>query len=163
VQENLYNTFKREQRLRNSMAGILKNGAYHVAIIDCPPSLGPLVENALTVADYCFIPCEPSSRSIDGLADFIKKIHEVSDGALDDNWRILLSRVKKSARITNEVIEEKLLHYKHKIFENRVYEKETINQSQIAGMPVLEFPRGDSATRNFSDLGREVAGLCRIK
>jgi len=163
VQETLYNTFKRERRLLNSMSGILKSGAYDVAVIDCPPSLGPLVENALTVADYCIIPCEPSSRSIDGLADFIKKIHEVSDGALDDKWRILLSRVKKSARVTNEVIEEKLAHYKDRIFNIRIFEKEIINQSQIAGMTIFEFPRGDSAIQNFSDLGREVVKLCRIK
>ncbi|QWR76069.1 ParA family protein [Candidatus Magnetomonas plexicatena] len=163
VNETLYNSFKRERRLMKSMDSIYKNKTYNLVIIDCPPSLGPLVENTLMVADYCLIPCEPSSRSIDGLADFILKMKEVREGALDDNWNIVLSRVKKAARLTNEVIEEKLSDYKDRILKTKIYERESINQAQMAGIPVFDFPRGQLASENFTKFGKEVSLQCRIK
>ncbi|MBF0565468.1 MAG: ParA family protein [Nitrospirae bacterium] len=163
VNETLYNTFKRERRLQKAMEKTYKDGVFDVIIVDCPPSLGPLVENTLMVADYCLIPCEPSSRSIDGLADFLHKISEVREGALDDKWFVVLSRVKRAAKLTNEVIEEKLAEYKSKILKTRIYEREAINQSQIAGLPVLDFPRGQQASEDFAKFGKEVATKCQIK
>ncbi|KWT82473.1 ParA family protein [Candidatus Magnetominusculus xianensis] len=163
VNETLYNTFKRERRLMKAMEKVYNDKTYDLVIIDCPPSLGPLVENSLMVTDYCLIPCEPSSRSIDGLADFIIKLKDVRDGELDDRWHIILSRVKKSARLTNEVIDNKLSEYKNRIFKTKIYERETINQAQIAGIPVFGFPRGQLASENFSKFGKEVASRCQIK
>ncbi|WP_420266875.1 ParA family protein [Candidatus Magnetominusculus dajiuhuensis] len=163
VNETLYNSFKRERRLMRSMEKIYRDKTYDLVIIDCPPSLGPLVENTLMVADYCFIPCEPSSRSIDGLADFIIKLKDVREGELDGRWLIVLSRVKKSARLTNEVIDEKLSSYKDRIFKTKIFERESINQAQIAGIPVFDFPRGQLASDNFSKFGKEVASRCHIK
>ncbi|MBF0319850.1 MAG: ParA family protein [Nitrospirae bacterium] len=163
VNETLYNSFKRERRLRKAMDKIYKDKTYDIVIIDCPPSLGPLVENTLMVVDYCIIPCEPSSRSIDGLADFILKLKDVREGELDSKWNIVMSRVKKSARLTNEVIDEKLSEYKNRIFKTKIYERESINQAQMAGIPVFDFPRGQLASENFTKFGKEVASRCQIK
>jgi chromosome partitioning protein len=163
VRENLYNTFKREQRLKRALNELSEEDPYDLILIDCPPSLGPLVENALIVSDFCIIPCEPSSRSIDGLADFIDKIHEVREGELEDRWHIVLTRVKKAAKLTNEVIEGKLKVFNDRIMNTKIYERESINQSQIAGVPVFDFPRGRSASESIIRLGEEVSRLCQIK
>ncbi len=162
VRENLYNTFKRERRLMKSLERIRKENRYDLVLVDCPPSLGPLVENALMVADYCIVPCEPSSRSIDGLADLIERINEVREGDLKEYWYIVLSRVKKAAKVTNQVIEEKLSDYRNRILQTRIYERESINQAQIAGIPLFDFPRGRSARDNLIELGEEVNRLCQI-
>ncbi len=163
VRESLYNTFKRERRLIKAMESVLQEEPYDLVFIDCPPSLGPLVENALIATDYCLIPCEPSSRSIDGLADFVDRIHEIREGELDNRWHIILSRVKKAAKVTNEIIEEKLSGYRDRILSTRVFERESINQAQIAGIPVYDFPRGQSATENLTKLGEEVSRICQIE
>jgi len=160
--ETMYNAFRRERRLKDALNGIISEKRYDVVFIDCPPSLGPLVENALTVADYCIVPCEPSSRSIDGLADLIDRIHEIRDGELDEKWFIVLSRVKKIARLTNEVIEGKLSAYRERICRTRIFERESINQAQIAGIPVFDFPRARAAVENLSEFAEELEGLCRI-
>lgn len=162
VNEILHNTFKRECRLMKAMKGITEENRYDLVIIDSPPSLGPLIENSLMVSDRCLIPCEPSGRSIDGLADFIGKINEIREGELDDKWHIVLSRVKKAAKLTNEVIEDKLQEYTHRILGTKIYESEAINQAQIAGIPVFDFPRGGSASENITMLGEEVEKICQI-
>ncbi len=163
VNENLHTTFKRETRLKKTVESVLNDDKYDLILVDCPPSLGPLVENALMIVDYCIIPCEPSSRSIDGLADFVGKIKEVREGGLEDRWFIVLSRVKKIARLTNEAIEEKLKSYKDRILSSRIYEREAINQAQMAGVPVFYFPRGSLATQNFAEIGREIEEKCQIR
>ncbi|MBF0472742.1 MAG: ParA family protein [Nitrospirae bacterium] len=163
VSETLYNTFQRERRLKKALADLIQDHLYDVILIDCSPSMGPLVENALTVSDYCLIPCEPSSRSIDGLADFMHRVNEIREGVLDNKWFIVLSRVKKAAKLTNEVIDEKLSEFTNRIIETKVFERETVNQAQIAGVTVFDFPRAGDVIDNYTKLGAEISKKCGIK
>jgi chromosome partitioning protein len=163
VSESLYNTFQRERRLKKTLIELIKENKYDVILIDCSPSMGPLVENALTVSDFCLIPCEPSSRSIDGLADFMRRVNEIREGELDKKWFIVLSRVKKAAKLTNEVIDEKLADFTDRIIETKVFERETVNQAQIAGVTVFDFPRATDVIDNYTNLGQEIIKKCAIK
>lgn len=174
VSETLYNTFQRERRLKKALYGdnkgdnkgereLTQKALYDIILIDCSPSMGPLVENAITVSDYCLIPCEPSSRSIDGLADFMARINEIREGELDKKWFIVLSRVKKSARLTNEVIDEKLSSLTDRIIETKIFERETVNQAQIAGITVFDFPRAGDVIDNYTKLGKEISKKFSIK
>lgn len=47
---------------------------YDYIVIDTPPKLGTLTLNALTAADYIYIPTLAESNSIDGLINFIKTV-----------------------------------------------------------------------------------------
>ncbi len=44
-----------------------QQGRYDIALLDCPPAMGPLVDAALTVADYLVVPIRADHASLDGL------------------------------------------------------------------------------------------------
>ena len=55
-------------KLKDALAG--SNLSHKWVLIDCAPSVGPLVYNALAAADGVLVPCECSALALDGLADF---------------------------------------------------------------------------------------------
>jgi len=63
-----------EFRLRRSLAGI---DGYDVVLIDCQPSVGELVTNALVAADYALVVTEADVDSLVGVANVLDTIEAV--------------------------------------------------------------------------------------
>jgi hypothetical protein len=55
-------------------------GSYDVILLDCPPSLGVLSVNALTVADEVFVPMQAHYLPLRGLEKLLQTVHLVSQG-----------------------------------------------------------------------------------
>ena len=54
------------------------HGSYDVVLLDCPPSLGVLSVNALTVADEVFVPMQAHYLPLRGLEKLLQTVHLVS-------------------------------------------------------------------------------------
>lgn len=66
----------RERVLESILEQILPLG-YDYCLIDCNPSMGVLLTNALVAADKVLIPVQTEEFSVDGLQDMISLIHTV--------------------------------------------------------------------------------------
>ncbi len=64
----------REQVLRRALAGV---EGYDVALVDCGPSLGLLVVNALAAADAVLVPTQPEQMAVYGLSLFMETAAKV--------------------------------------------------------------------------------------
>ena len=77
--------FTAEQALCNAICreSILKiilsylQGRYDYIIIDCPPSLGNLLYNALVASDEVLIPVQAQNFALDGLTQLISTYHQI--------------------------------------------------------------------------------------
>ena len=66
----------RERVLADLMPTIIPEG-YDYLLIDCNPSMGILMTNALVAADYVLIPVQTEDFSVDGLEDMMQLIQMV--------------------------------------------------------------------------------------
>lgn len=66
----------REQVLRDILEAIIPEG-YDYLLIDCNPSMGVLLTNALVAADRVLIPVQTEEFSVDGLEDMVELIQMV--------------------------------------------------------------------------------------
>jgi chromosome partitioning protein len=55
-------------------------GNYDVVLLDCPPSLGVLSVNALTVADEVFVPMQAHYLPLRGLEKLLQTVHLIAQG-----------------------------------------------------------------------------------
>ncbi len=62
-------------------------GSYDVVLLDCPPSLGVLSVNALTLADEVFVPMQAHYLPLRGLEKLLQTVHLVSQG-LNPNIKV---------------------------------------------------------------------------
>jgi chromosome partitioning protein len=64
--------------LRSKLESVYGN--YDVVLLDCPPSLGVLSVNALTVADEVFVPMQAHYLPLRGLEKLLQTVHLISQG-----------------------------------------------------------------------------------
>ena len=62
---------------------------YELIVIDCPPSLGILTLNALTIADRVLIPLKPGLYGVDGLKEMIKTVTNLRRDGYNPNLQVL--------------------------------------------------------------------------
>lgn len=111
----------REQVLRRALAGV---EGYDLAIIDCGPSLGLLVVNALAAADAVLVPTQPEQMAVYGLALFLETVAKVRR-AMNPGLKVL--------GIVPTMVDRRLLHH-----------QSAIEAIRGAGLPLLDVAIGRS-------------------
>jgi chromosome partitioning protein len=91
---------RREDRLRRALQGVADR--YDVAVLDCPPSAGLVVQNALAASDWILVTVTPGNFSMAGLSDFWTWAEYYRrEGVHDAKWLgILPTNVEDRLRIT---------------------------------------------------------------
>jgi len=79
VAEREYDTaLGSELRLRKALHGVCDDFA--MTLLDCPPNVGKLVQNALIAASYVLIVTEAETDSLRGVANVLRTIDVVKEG-----------------------------------------------------------------------------------
>lgn len=141
--EGLAGRPKKEEILRRRLDGLEQR--YEWIVMDCPPALGVLTQNAIVAADYVLVPALMEARAADALVDLIELMRLLRGDNFDD-WGILLTRVDPRKSVTNEAVLAALEPWNRKIFKTRIPTNEPLNQAQIAGKDIFSFePRSRGA------------------
>lgn len=143
---------RRDQYLGRALA---MAGPAELVVLDCPPSLGPLVENALAASDEVIIPCQMEARAADGLVDLLELLALVR-GDEFARWAILLTRVDSRKRVTNAATLAALSPWSDRILKTRIPVCEALNQAQIARRDIFAFDRGCSGALAYRTLAWEL-------
>src|SRR3954466_14420586 len=77
AEQTLFMTRNREHKLRSLLSGI--NG-YDWVLIDCPPNLGNLTDNALNAAQLVIIPIQAETTSVRALDLLFDQIESIEQG-----------------------------------------------------------------------------------
>jgi chromosome partitioning protein len=114
-------------RLKDAIEPIKKN--FEFIIIDCPPSLGLGLENALLASDYVIVPVQSKAFSVQGLKDLNETIKKIQ---LKSNTNLkllgaLLNQFEGNRALSG--LSSSIKKY-FTVFESIIHRKESIPQSQ---------------------------------
>ena len=133
---------------------------YDVIILDCPPSMGVITQNALIAADLLVIPTQAEYLSAYALRHVMSTIRAVRQ---EDNpnlmYRILITMLDK--RIGSHKALSAQLHeaFGNAVFDTIIQVDSKLRESTIAGLPITHYvPRSRSALQ-YRALAQE---LCLI-
>ncbi|TGN00215.1 ParA family protein [Leptospira dzoumogneensis] len=127
--------------------------SYEYIIIDCPPSLGLILENALIAADLVLVPIQTRAFSVQGLKDLhgtIEKIRKKANPGLGLLGAVL-NQYEDSRALSG--LAETVRKY-FPVFDSVVYRREAIPQSQAKRKLLSEYD--PKAMQMFSTLAEEV-------
>ena len=137
---SLLNEISRESVLKNLLSNSFFR-QYEYIIIDCLPSLGILMLNALTCADSVIIPVQAEYFALDGLEDFMRTFTMVKK-KLNYNLELegILVTMANDTNMSKEVEKSLRLQFENKVFTtsirslveatNSTYEKKTMVNSK---------------------------------
>jgi chromosome partitioning protein len=156
VAQALYARTRREEILRRGLEPLKDDFDY--VVLDCPPSLGALVETAIAAADFIVIPSLMEARAADALQDLLDLVGLIK-GEGFDAWRILPTRLDNRKTATNEAVMEALEPWRAKMFHTRIPQSEALNQAQMARTDIFTFDPKSKGALAYEELVREILDL----
>lgn len=151
VAEQISSRIHREKILDNH----LKRVNYDYLVADCPPNLGAITVNAIYSADVILIPINYDKGALDGMADLLETIKEVKES---QNFPYLIIRNMFDVRTkqTNMYIDAELEPFSKLVLKTRIRKTEALNQSRIAGEPILIYDPQSNGSFDYKELIAEL-------
>ena len=153
----------REQRLADAI-DTLPPGAYDVALVDCPPSLGLLTLNALAAADGVIIPIQCEFLALEGLMQLANSIYLVKRtfNARLEILGVLMTMYDARTRLSAQVVEEVRRFFPNRIFNTVIPRGVHLAEAPSYGQTILAYDpasRGALAYRAVAEELRARLGL----
>jgi len=157
----------REVILRDKLAN--DNEEFDYLVIDCPPSLGVLTINALTMAREVFLPLQPHFLALHGLSKLLRTIEMVSQ-RLNPTLRltgVLLCMYDANTKLANEVSEDVNTYFEKdrrpgfiwseaKAFSTRIRRNVRLAEAPSFGQSILTYAPTSNGAEDYRNLTEEV-------
>ena len=154
----LTRAYSREHILRRALEPV--RGRYEYILVDCPPSLGLVVINALTAADEVIVPLQTDYLATKGVKLLMDTVEAVT-AQLNANLRItgiLLTQADQRTTHARQIIELTRTTFAGQVhvFETIIKLSVRLKEAPITGQSILAYdPTGD-ATTAYRQLAQEV-------
>lgn len=144
----------RADLLRKNLQAQLTGQSF--VFIDCPPSSGLLVANALFAADEVLIPMTSDFLALQGLSHLMGTIKRF-EKALKKKYKIslVMSRYASTRRISKEVLATMRRHFPNQILATVIRETALLAECPSFGKTILEYRPGSRSARDFRSLARD--------
>ncbi len=132
---------------------------YDFVIIDCLPSLGTLLINALTVANRLLVPVQTQKFSLDGL-QALNALYEQIRTAINPNLNMLgvLPTMVDRTNVSKKALAELHEKYGDVLFDTRISKSVEAAKSSENGTPLCM--TAHKLGKEYNDLAMEVLSRC---
>lgn len=162
----------REVILRDKF--VQDNAKFDYLIIDCPPSLGVLTINALTLVREVFLPMQPHFLALHGLSKLLRTI-EIVAKRLNKHLRltgVLMCMYDTNTRLAAEVSTDVSDYFTGergqdrmwsaaKTFETKIRRNIRLAEAPSFGQTIFQYAPQSHGAEDYRLLAREVLGISR--
>lgn len=140
--------------LRNALAR--DDGAQDFVFIDCPPSSGILVANALFAADELLVPMTSDYLALQGLSHLMGTIKKF-EAALHKKYcmRLVMSRYIPTRRLSREVLDTIKKYFPGQILATPIRETAALAECPSFGKTIFEYRPGWRSAQDFTALAND--------
>lgn len=159
VEVSLINTLSRERVLSNILESVASD--YDFILIDCSPSLGLLVINALTAADSVLIPVQTDYLAARGAFMILSSIETVRRKKLNPNLRvegILLTMADTRTLLSQDIQRAVNAQYGDgiRIFKPVIRRSVRFGESAAAGQSILAYDPKSPGAKAYLQIARSI-------
>ena len=146
----------RAVRMKNALAALDVTDEYEYVFIDCPPSLGILTLNALTVADRVLVPLQCEYYALEGLTHLMATIDRVKGSTNPDLEveGILLTMFDARNNLAHQVAEEVRAHFR--VFDAVIPRNVRLSEAPSHGKPVILYDVQSRGSQAYLALAHEL-------
>jgi len=165
VELELVNLTNREYMMKKALDKI--KDKYDFIILDCCPSLGLTVINALSAADSVIIPVQCEYFALEGMGKLLQTI-KIVQSHLNTNLDIegvLLTMFDGRLRLANQVVEEVKTHFQDMVFDTLIQRNTKLAEAPSFGKTIIMHDAIGKGSTSYLNLAREILqrnGLTKI-
>ena len=159
IDEEFANTIDYHKTLKKKIDGLINK--YDYILIDCPPSLGKIVECALYASNSVIIPVECEYFAYDALTQMINKINQMqklknSEGLNLVIEGILFTKLDSRSKVGEMIVEKVKELFPIKIFNTIINRSVSLQIAPMLGKSVIEYDENSRGSLEYQDLASEI-------
>jgi chromosome partitioning protein len=135
-------------RLRDVLAGLSQESGYDYLFLDCPPSLGILMTNALAAAHQLLIPLQCEYFALEGLSKIVHLVNQIR--AVNERLSIggiIMTMYDARTNLSQQVVNEVRQHFPNLVYQTIIPRTVRLGEAPSFGKPIIEYePHGTGAT-----------------
>jgi len=142
------------QMLRHALTPLQQ---YDYILLDCPPTVGPLTENALSAARLLVIPtqCEYySAHALREMLSLIRVVRQQNNASL--RYRLLLTMYDRRNRIHRGLNEQIRAAFQNAVFDTVIETDTRLRESPVFGLPITEYAPDSRSSIQYQQLAEEL-------
>ena len=145
-------------RLAETLQPLHADATFDFVLLDCPPSLGILMTNALAAADELLTPIQCEYFALEGLVKIVRLIEQVRDSGANKRLElggIVMTMFDARTNLSEQVVAEVRQHFGERVYQTVIPRSVRLSEAPSFGKSILEYaPRG-SAAEAYRALARE--------
>src|SRR5467141_3524502 len=145
-------------RLARTLSTFRLDETFDLVLLDCPPSLGILMTNALAAADEILTPIQCEYFALEGLVKIVRVVEQVRDSGANDCLEIggiVMTMFDSRTNLSQQVVEDVRKHFGERVYETVIPRSVRLSEAPSFGKSILEYASSGPAAQAYRALARE--------
>jgi chromosome partitioning protein len=145
-------------RLARTLSVLRTDQTFDFVLLDCPPSLGILMTNALAAADEILTPIQCEYFALEGLVKIVRVVEQVRDSGANPNVEIagiVMTMFDSRTNLSGQVVAEVRQHFGPRVYETVVPRTVRLSEAPSFGKTILEYDSKGSGAAAYRALAHE--------
>src|SRR5881396_1266321 len=145
-------------RLAETLKPLRADSAFDFVLLDCPPSLGILMSNALAAADEILTPIQCEYFALEGLVKIVRVVEQVRDSGANPNIQIggiLMTMFDSRTNLSAQVVAEVRQHFATRVYDTVIPRTVRLSEAPSFGKTILEYDKSGAGARAYRTLADE--------
>src|SRR6266516_6761942 len=145
-------------RLAETLKPLQADDTFDFILLDCPPSLGILMTNALAAADEILTPIQCEYFALEGLVKIVRVVEQVRDSGANDQIEIggiVMTMFDRRTNLSGQVVDEVRQHFGSRVYNTVIPRTVRLSEAPSFGKSILEYDPGGAGAGAYRALARE--------
>jgi chromosome partitioning protein len=145
-------------RLAETLKPLHTDQTFDFVFLDCPPSLGILMSNALAAADELLTPIQCEYFALEGLVKIVRLIEQVLDSGANERLElggIVMTMFDARTNLSQQVVADVRKHFGERVYETVIPRSVRLSEAPSFGKSILEYASSGAAAQAYRALARE--------
>jgi chromosome partitioning protein len=145
-------------RLANTLKPLHTDETFDFVLLDCPPSLGILMSNALAAADELLTPIQCEYFALEGLVKIVRLIEQVRDSGANQRLElsgIVMTMFDGRTNLSQQVVADVREHFGERVYQTVIPRSVRLSEAPSFGKSILEYAPSGAAAQAYRALARE--------
>src|SRR4030088_445251 len=129
-------------RLAKTLSIFRTDQTFDFVLLDCPPSLGILMTNALAAADEILTPIQCEYFALEGLVKIVRVVEQIRDSGANDHIEIggiIMTMFDSRTNLSGQVIAEVRKHFGERVYNTVIPRTVRLSEAPSFGKTILEY------------------------
>ena len=145
-------------RLAETLKPLHADQTFDFVFLDCPPSLGILMSNALAAADELLTPIQCEYFALEGLVKIVRLIEQVLDSGANERLKlggIVMTMFDARTNLSQQVVADVRKHFGERVYDTVIPRSVRLSEAPSFGKSILEYASSGPAAQAYRALARE--------